>query len=119
MPGADFNRQVYRFRENRQIWDQNDYEERTKQEAEIMVALEALKTSTAYLLDDIHMIKNTITDTQVNIGVHNKVDIWQLMKEENNQLISSTSVVDQIMGVCRHKQQYLNENRDALVLYCQ
>ena len=84
-----------------------------------MIALEALKTSTAYLIDDMHMIKNTITDTQINIEVVDKVDIWYLMKEENDQLTSSTSVVDQIMGVCRHKQQYLNEHRDALVLYCQ
>ena len=84
-----------------------------------MIALEALKTSTAYLLDDIHMIKNTITNTQLSTEVVNKVDIWHLMKEENNELISSTSVVDQIMGVCRHKQQYINEIRDALVLYCQ
>ena len=84
-----------------------------------MVALEALKTSTAYLVDDMYMIKNTIKDSQINIEVENKADIWGLMKENNDQMTSSTGKVDQIMGVCRDKQQYLNENRDALVLYCQ
>ena len=52
LPGADFNKQVYQFRENEQIWDQNDYVERVKVEAEILVALEALKTSVGYLRDD-------------------------------------------------------------------
>ena len=52
LPGADFNRQVYKFNEDKQIWDQNDYIERTRQEAEILVALEALKTSAAFLVDD-------------------------------------------------------------------
>ena len=40
------------------IWDQNDYEERTKQEAELLVALEALKSSTSYLSYDIYSLKD-------------------------------------------------------------
>ena len=57
LPGADFNKQVYQFREDKMIWDQNDYEERTKQEAELLVALEALKSSTSYLSYDIYSLK--------------------------------------------------------------
>ena len=34
-------------------------------------------------------------------------------------MISSTRKVDHIMGVCRDKQYYMNEIRDALILYCQ
>ena len=49
LPGADFNKQVYQFDEKKYIWDQNDYEERVKVEAELMVALEGLKTSINYL----------------------------------------------------------------------
>ena len=60
LPGADLNKQVYQFNENKQIWDQNDYEERVKVESEILVALEALKTSVNYLGYDIHTLKDRI-----------------------------------------------------------
>ncbi len=49
LPGADFNKQVYEFEGDQQIWDQNDYTERVKVEAEMMVALEALKETIIYL----------------------------------------------------------------------
>ena len=54
LPGADFNRQVYEFDCDHEIWDQNDYEERVKVEAEILVALEALKSSFSVIDYDIH-----------------------------------------------------------------
>ena len=56
LPGADFNKQVYEFDGSKPIWDQNDYEERVKVEAEMMVALEALKESVLYLGQDIKEI---------------------------------------------------------------
>ena len=53
LPTADFNHQVWDFNHNKEIWDQNDYEERVKVEAELMVALEALKQGVAGLSYDI------------------------------------------------------------------
>ena len=44
---------MYEFNANKPIWDQNDYEERVKVEAEMLVALEALKESVVYLGHDI------------------------------------------------------------------
>ena len=52
LPGADFNKQVYEFNEMNQIWHQSNYQERVKVEAEIMVTLEALKTSVRYMTED-------------------------------------------------------------------
>jgi len=43
LPSGDFNRRVHNFDNHREIWDQKDYEERVKVEAELLVALEALK----------------------------------------------------------------------------
>lgn len=60
LPGADFNKQVYNFDEKKAIWDQNDYEERVKMEAEILVALEALKSSVSYIDYDIHSIDERV-----------------------------------------------------------
>ena len=44
LPSGDFNKQVYHFNDQKQIWNQENYAERLKVEAEIMVTLEALKT---------------------------------------------------------------------------
>lgn len=76
LPGADFNKQVYQFNENKQIWDQNDYEERVKVEAEMLVALEALKTSVNYLGYDIHSIGDKISYNRARIGA-NQDDIYE------------------------------------------
>lgn len=61
LPGADYNRQVYSFDTKDQIWDQQDYNERVKVEAEILVALEALKTSVSYLHFEIDSINLRIS----------------------------------------------------------
>ena len=48
----DFNKQVFQFNDTKQIWHQSNYDERVKVEAEILVTLEALKTSTRYMNED-------------------------------------------------------------------
>ena len=57
LPGADFNKQVWEFDEDHSIFDQNDYEERVKVEAELMVSLEALKAATAAISYDITQLQ--------------------------------------------------------------
>ena len=41
-----------------------------------MVALEALKTSVAYLVDDTFVIKNRIKHSEHAIEVENNADVW-------------------------------------------
>jgi len=72
LPGADFNKQVYNFNEAHQIWDQNDYEERVKVEAEMLVALEALKESIMYLSYDVHEIDERIHAQYQKIGFNHQ-----------------------------------------------
>ena len=47
LPSADYNKKVFEFDHQKPIWDQIDYEHRVRQEADIMVTLEALK---AYIM---------------------------------------------------------------------
>ena len=55
LPGADFNKQVYEFdSRNDKIFDQQEYESRVRTEAEMLVALEALKDTTQWLDYNIH-----------------------------------------------------------------
>ena len=61
LPGADFNRQVWEFDQHAAIWNQNDYTERVKMEAEILVALEALKES---IVNTNHEVDNLFAHLQ-------------------------------------------------------
>ena len=84
LPGADFNKQVYEFDEDKMIWDQNDYVERTRQEAELMVALEALKSTISYLNHDLAAIAERITFNRNRIGA-NQEDVWESHAEIKQQ----------------------------------
>ena len=75
-PGADYNRQVYNFDSGKNVWNQEDYNERVKVEAELLVALEALKEAATYLnadLDDIYQ-RGQINVNRVG---ENQLDIYE------------------------------------------
>ena len=99
LPGADFNKQVYQFNEKKQIWDQNDYEERVKVEAEILVALEALKTSVNYLNFDVSSIQDLIHHNKHRIGA-NQEDIWENSEGVTNQLLATADRVYGAQNSC-------------------
>lgn len=46
---ANFNKQVYHFDEQENIFDQKEYEARIEAEAELMIALESIKTSIVFM----------------------------------------------------------------------
>lgn len=60
VPTADFNKQVYHFDENQQIFQQHEYEKRVMSEAELLVALEALKSSILLLHKDMDEVQGLI-----------------------------------------------------------
>ena len=99
LPGADFNRQVYQFDEREKIWDQNDYEERTKQEAEMLVALEALKTSANYLDFDIYKLKQEISTNRSKIGA-NQEDVWKDSEVNYSMLQSANDKINHAYSLC-------------------
>ena len=72
LPTADFNHQVWDFDHNKDIWDQNDYEERVKVEAELLVALEALKGFIAGISYDISHIADHIGSQYAQIGLNHQ-----------------------------------------------
>ena len=67
LPGPDFNKKVFNFNTMRQIWGQKDYESRLNVEAEMMVALEALKTSVRFVTEDIHKIQGFLKEQYLGI----------------------------------------------------
>ena len=78
LPGADFNRQVWEFDNHGSIWDQNDYTERVKMEAQMLVALESLKESVMTLNFDITNLNGHIETNYHRIN-DNESDIYSNM----------------------------------------
>ena len=67
LPSKDFNKQVYEYNEMKQIWHQSNYDERVKVEAEVLVTLEALKTSTRYMGEDLTDIKKFLSKQYLGV----------------------------------------------------
>lgn len=118
MPGADFNKKVYDFDTKGKIFDQDDYEERVKVEAEMLVSLEALKESVMYLTYDIHEIDERIESQYKQIG-NNHEDAFENMKTVGVFFGEIYSKLVKTAKKCQYSEHDLDETRDALVLYCQ
>ena len=118
LPGADFNKQVYQFRENEQIWDQNDYVERVKVEAEILVALEALKTSVGYLRDDTSTLVGRVAASHAIVGVGHE-DAYTDQAANGAAVYDAAAKVAGAADLCRLAASDLDDHKDALILYCQ
>lgn len=90
-------------------------------EADLLIALEALKNSVHDLEHDLHEIEHTIAHTSLVIGVN-----YQRIVENNLTLDHTIDGVNAAIGrleilhdEVRHSEQAIEENRAALVLYCQ
>lgn len=118
LPGADFNRHVYEFDNNKPVWDQNDYTERVKVEAEMLVALESLKESAMYLGYDLQELQDHIDYQRKQIG-SNQDDIYENMEALIKEFDSQLARISGLQDNCHYSQQSLDDNRAALVLYCQ
>ena len=70
MPGADFNKQVSEFAGSKNIFEQANYENRVKIEAEMMVALEGLKEAVTYLSFDVQEVQARIDTSKDLIGLN-------------------------------------------------
>ena len=67
LPGPDFNKHVHDFDVMKQIWEQNQYHQRVRVEADIMITLEALKTSVQYMEEDTFSIAKFLKEQYLGI----------------------------------------------------
>ena len=121
VPTGDFWNQVDDFNEWNTIWDQSGYEERLATEADLMVALEALREALVDLDRDIDDLDDCISDNDEDISANdscierNDYDI----QENDDEISDQENQVSRLQRQCRRCQEDLDEDRDALVLYCQ
>ncbi len=118
LPGADFNKQVSTFSTDSAIWDQNDYEERVKVEAEMLVSLEALKESVMYLTYDIKEVDTRIANQYKAIGANHE-DAYENMQKVGVYFGEIYQKLIESAQKCQYAEHDLEDNRHALELYCQ
>mmetsp|Transcript_37978 Transcript_37978/g.46345 ORF Transcript_37978/g.46345 Transcript_37978/m.46345 type:complete len:200 (+) Transcript_37978:70-669(+) len=118
LPSADFNKQVYDFNDNVAIFDQSTYEARIRVEAEMMIALEALKESIKIVGTDFENLRS--------INVSHRGEIIDNLHESEAQLTaaresysSTASRLDSLLGECHMLEKDIQQSRRALILYCQ
>ena len=121
LPTPDFNCQVFDFDENEEFWDQEDYECRIRMEAEMLVALEQLKGAVATISWDVEYLESWLEeqgyecdDVDGNNGELND-------DCETNEVCTRNveNALWLLTNACRNAQRDLDENKAALVLYCQ
>jgi len=118
LPGADFNSHVYHFEDENMIWDQNDYTERVRVEAEMLVALEGLKETVTFLHHDIDHL-NDVNDQQAERIHENHDDIYDNQQYIINSLDDTKDHIALLQHMALHSEHDLKQNRAALTLYCQ
>ena len=116
LPGPDFNKQVYEFDDMKQIWHQSNYTERVKVEAEILVTLEALKTSTRFMHEDTTDIKAFLSKQYLGVKSSKLDKDTAFVQSEMFRVMDYTEAARKKCIQCEHD---LNEARNMLILYCQ
>ena len=117
-PSADFNRKVYHFEEKDNIFDQKEYEARLQAEADLMIALEALKQTIVFLRKEVDTLREGLVqerDFLSNTVSTSKTQLEAIVKD----LTFFMAKRDMLDDECAYMQHELDDNRDALTLYCQ
>ena len=118
---GDFWHQVDDFNEWEPIWEQGEYEERVQTEAELMVALEAIREALIDLDYDIDRLEDHIDQNADDIE-DNHYHIRRNddgIDENDHEIDDQRYRVKRLQKECRYCEARLGEDRDALVLYCQ
>ena len=121
VPNGAFERAVDHFDMWEEVWDQEEYEWRLRQEADLMVALEALREDLVTLDRDIDRLEDCISDNDDGIDDNDRgVDKNDHHISENDEEIEDQQRRAKYLAKrCRRCQEALDTDRDFLVLYCQ
>lgn len=107
LPSADFNKAVYNFDENKNIFDQKTYEARVRAEAELMLALESLKESVRHLGSDFKAIKE-ITLAQKGAIIANMKEAEDRLERIRREFTDNVHRLDGLFGECHLTQKDLD-----------
>lgn len=121
VPSGDFWGQVAEFNPWVEIWQQGDYEERLETEAELMVALEALREALIELDHEIDHLEDCISENDDGIE-YNDDGIYENehgIEDNDDEIADQQDRVEDLQKRCRNCEYRLHEDRDVLVLYCQ
>ena len=109
------------FNEWEEIWGQGDYESRLHTEAELMVALEALREDLVELDHDLDDLDSCISsnDDGISDNDHRIHENDHEIEHNDDEISDQENRVKRLQRQCRRVQEDLDTDRDFLVLHCQ
>lgn len=119
IPGMDYEHARSQFDKSGYIWDQGDYEERVKVEAELMVSLEVLTDLYEGIGEDMQVLQGC---TEKNSrDTYSQMVFSALLARSTtfDQVFEIDRQMYDILYTCQVTGQAMDVNRDALRLYCQ
>ena len=121
VPTGDFWNQVDDFDAWEEIYNQEDYEQRLNTEADLMVALEALREALVDLDHEIDDLDDCISHNDEDISENDDGirDNDFGIQENDEEISDQESRIERMQRACRRAQDELDEDRDVLILYCQ
>ena len=121
VPTGDYWNQVDDFDAWKEIYNQADYESRLSQEADLMVALEALREALVDLDHEIDDLDDCISHNDEDISENDEGvrDNDYGIRENDEEISDQENRIERLQRDCRRSQDELDEDRDVLVLYCQ
>jgi len=121
IPDMDYTHARADFNKNEYIWDQGDYEERVKIEAEVMVALEVLTDLYDRVGDDFQTLSycDSATSNFTRSHMLNNAMLQRQASDTFNAVYEIDRQMYDVLYTCQTVEVALQLNRDALRLYCQ
>ena len=120
IPLGNFWDQVQDFNEWEPVWEQDEYEERIQTEAELMIAIEAIREGMVDLDYEMDYLEDGIDenhrDIDRNIDGINDNDYG--IEYNDHEIDEQRYRLKRLQKQCRYSQARLDEDRDFLVLYC-
>ena len=121
VPTGNFEEQVHDFNEWNTIWEQQEYEERVNTEAQLMVALEALREALLGLDMDIDELDYCIEHNNEDLESNDEENDWNEheIEENEHEIDDQEYKVRRIQKKCRSWAEHFDKDRAVLVLFCQ
>ena len=121
LPSSDFDRNVHEFNAWATINDQHAYEERLETEAELMIALEALREALVEIDHDIDDLDSCVSDNDDGISDndHGRHHCDDEISENEDEISDQEDRVKDLQYRCRAASAAGNGYRNVLVLHCQ
>ena len=115
---SEFNKRVFSFEEDDNVFNQKTYEGRIEAEAKLMIALEAFKSTIVILSSNIEKLQKGSDAIRKKV-LRSSDEIRDMASQLQIDHNYFNQRRDQLLDECALTQHELDDKTDAMILYCQ